>query len=148
MGPIQGNLLVQELGIDTFGIFLHIGGRNRLPLTYVDNCADAIVLVGVKKHLDGEIFNIVDDDLPISGDFLRSYKKNVSQFNSLYVPFRVAYFLSYLWERYSKWSEQQFPPVFFNRRKSSAEWKGNQYSNEKLKRIVGWKTGKIKPKKD
>ena len=35
------------VGIDTFGFFMHMGGGSRLPLTYVDNCADAIVLAGL-----------------------------------------------------------------------------------------------------
>ena len=68
-----------KVGIDTFGIFLHLGGRNQVPLTYVDNCAEAIVLAGIKKGVDGEVFNIVDDDLPSSRKFLRLYKKNVQR---------------------------------------------------------------------
>ena len=30
-----------RVGIGTFGIFLHLGGGNTMPLTYVDNCAEA-----------------------------------------------------------------------------------------------------------
>ncbi len=36
-----------RIGIDTFGPFLHLGGSNRIPLTYMDNCAEAIVLAGL-----------------------------------------------------------------------------------------------------
>src|SRR5271154_5503490 len=36
-----------RVGIDTFGLFLHLGGPNTIPLTYVENCADAIALAGV-----------------------------------------------------------------------------------------------------
>ena len=43
-----------------------------------------------------------------------------------------------LWEKYSSWSKKQLPPVF-NRRRCSAEWKGNRYSNQKLKERLGWK---------
>jgi nucleoside-diphosphate-sugar epimerase len=126
-----------RVGIDTFGVYLHLGGSNRLPLTYVDNCADAIVLAGLTPDVDGEAFNVVDDDLPRSRTFLRLYKKNVRRFLSLPIPFRLAYFLCTIWEKYSTWSEGQLPPVF-NRRRCSAEWKGNRYSNEKLKRLLGW----------
>ncbi|HTA29518.1 MAG TPA: NAD-dependent epimerase/dehydratase family protein, partial [Candidatus Cybelea sp.] len=48
------------VGIDTFGFFLHLGGGNRVPLTYVDNCADAIVLAGLVEGVEGQIFNVVD----------------------------------------------------------------------------------------
>lgn len=126
-----------RVGIGTFGIFLHIGGSNKLPLTYVDNCADAIVLAGVKKGVDGEVFNIVDDDLPTSREFLKMYKRNVKNFRSLYVPYRLFYLFCYLWEKYSKWSEGQLPPVF-NRKMCSTYWKGNKYSNEKLKKLLAW----------
>ena len=42
-----------KVGIDTFGVFLHLGGSGKVPLTYVDNCAEAIVLSGITKGIDG-----------------------------------------------------------------------------------------------
>ena len=54
-----------------------MGGSNTIPFTYVDNCAEAIVLAGLVKGVDGEALNIVDDDLPSSREFLRLYKNNV-----------------------------------------------------------------------
>ena len=54
------------MGIDTFGFFIHLGGSNQLPLTDVDNCAEAVVLAGLKPGVDGEIFNVVDDDLHLT----------------------------------------------------------------------------------
>jgi len=127
-----------RVGIDTFGIFLHLGGRNKIPLSYIDNCAEAIVLAGIKKGVDGQVFNIVDDDLPMSREFLKMYKKNVRYFKSIYIPYRIFYIFCYLWEQYSKWSKGQMPPVF-NRKKCAAEWKGNKYSNRKLKDLLGWR---------
>jgi nucleoside-diphosphate-sugar epimerase len=127
-----------KVGIDTFGIFLHLGGPNQVPLTYVDNCAEAIAMAGVVKGVDGETFNIVDDDLPSSRKFLGLYKKNVKRFRSLYVPYGLTYFLCYLWERYSERSNGQLPPVF-NRRQCIADWKKVKYSNKKIKYKLGWK---------
>lgn len=140
-GAVYGpgkNAITGRVGIDTFGIYLHLGGSNKIPFTYVDNCADAIVLAGLKKGVDGEVFNIVDDDLPTSREFLKMYKKNVKHFKSISVPYSIAYLLSYFWEKYSKWSEGQLPPVF-NRSRCATEWKGNIYSNQKLKNLLGWK---------
>jgi nucleoside-diphosphate-sugar epimerase len=127
-----------RVGIGTFGIFLYLGGSNRIPLTYVDNCADAIALAGIKKGVDGEIFNIVDDDIPTARVFLKTYKKHVGNFRSLYVPYGIFYLFSYLWEKYSAWSRGQLPPAF-NRRACETYLKGNCYSNEKLKKMLGWK---------
>lgn len=127
-----------RVGIDTFGVFLHLGGSNRIPLTYVDNCADAIALAGLKTGIDGEVFNVVDDDLPSSRQFLRQYKRSVRCFWSIYIPHSVSYALCYLWERYSEWSEGQLPPTF-NRREWHAYWKKTRYSNKKAKMRLGWR---------
>jgi len=130
--------IVGRIGLGTFGIFLHLGGSNRLPFTYVDNCADAIALAGLVPGIDGEAFNIVDDDLPSSRRFLRMYKKKVQNFKSIYVPSTASYGLCYLWEKYSQWSQGQLPPAF-NRRRWHAYWKATRYSNDKLKTRLGWK---------
>lgn len=127
-----------RVGIDTFGVFLHVGLNNRIPLTYVDNCAEAIVLAGVRTAIEGEVINIVDDDLPKSRDFLRMYKKKVKSFISIPVPYFAFYLFNYLWEKYSKWSEGQLPPAF-NRRMCAAYFKGNTYSNRKAKDLLGWR---------
>ena len=129
--------LTDRVGIDTFGIFLHIGGSNTIPLTYIDNCAEAIALAGLREGIDGEAFNIVDDDLPSSRQFLRLYKRNVKRFRSLYVPHFLSYWLCYLWEKYSDASHGQLPPAF-NRRRWNAYWRKTDYSNQKLKTRVGW----------
>lgn len=127
-----------RVGINTFGVFLHLGGSNTIPLTYVDNCADAIALTGIRKlATDSEVFNVIDDDLPSSRKLLREYKENVRPFRSIYVPHFLSYLLCYLWERYSTWSEGQLEPVF-NRKRWRANWKKTAYSNGKLKAVVGW----------
>jgi nucleoside-diphosphate-sugar epimerase len=133
-----GNLEISaRVGIGTFGFFLHLGGSNTIPLTHVDNCAEAVVLAGLAKGVDNEVFNVVDDDPPSSRKFLRLYKKNVRTFKSVYLPHAVSYGLCYLWEKYSKWSEGQLPPVF-NRRRWDAYWRKTRYSNEKLKAKLAW----------
>jgi nucleoside-diphosphate-sugar epimerase len=127
-----------RVGIDTFGLFLHLGLTNTIPFTYVDNCAEAILLAGLIKGIDGEVFNIVDDDLPSSRTFLRLYKRNVRKFRSVPIPHVISYALCFLWEKYSIWSKGQLPPVF-NTRRWHADWKKTQYSNRKLKDLLGWK---------
>jgi len=132
--------LIGRVGLGTFGLFLHLGGGNRIPLTYVDNCADAIVLAGVRKGVDQETFNVVDDDLPTSRRILRLYKKQVRRFRSVYVPHWASYCMFSAWEWCSRRSRGQLPPVF-NIRAWHAYWKGARYSNEKLKHLLGWTPG-------
>jgi nucleoside-diphosphate-sugar epimerase len=140
-GAVYGpgaNSITARVGIDTFGVFFHLGGSNRLPLTYVDNCADAIVLAGITPGISGEIYNIVDDELPTSRRFLRLYKAHGRRFRSIYVPYWAFYCFSWLWERYAKWSEGQLP-MAFNRRRCATYWKGNRYSNRKVTEQLGWR---------
>jgi nucleoside-diphosphate-sugar epimerase len=125
-----------RVGTAAFGIFLHLGGANQVPLTYVDNCAEAIVLLGIIENIDGEIFNVVDDDLPSSRNFLQLYKKNVKHFRSFSIPRAVSYLLCCIWEDYSRWSHGQLPPAF-SRKGWHAYWKGSRYSNAKIKEL-GW----------
>jgi nucleoside-diphosphate-sugar epimerase len=129
--------LTGRVGIDQGGLFLHLGGSNLIPLTYVDNCADAIAIGGFVAGIDGEVFNIVDDDLPRARTLLKLYKARVKPFFSLYVPHPVSRFLCIMWERYAEWSRGQLPPVF-NRRRWATYWQGNRYSNDKLKTLLGW----------
>jgi nucleoside-diphosphate-sugar epimerase len=127
----------ERVGIDTFGVFLHLGGSNTIPFTYVDNCADAIALSGLRHGVDGDVFNVVDDDLPSSRQFLRLYKQKVRRFRSIYVPRSVSFALCYLWESYSRWSHGQLPPSF-NRHRWHAAWRKTRYSNERLKTRLDW----------
>src|SRR2546430_2275774 len=126
-----------RVGIDTFGFFLHLGGNNQLPLTFVDNCAEAIVLAGLVPGVDGEVFNVVDDDLLTSREFFKAYRSKTNRF-SISLPYLLTSALCLLWERYARSSKNQLPPAF-NSRRCAAEWKGNQSSNRKLKERLGWK---------
>jgi nucleoside-diphosphate-sugar epimerase len=126
-----------RVGIGAFGLFLHLGGSNTIPFTYVENCAEAIVLAGLVKGVEGEVFNVVDDNLPSSRRFLGQYKKNARRLKSVYVPHAVSYALCYLWEKCSQWSKGQLRPAL-NQSRWYSEWRGTRYSNEKLKLRLGW----------
>src|SRR5947207_4123878 len=63
-----------RVGTSAFGLFVQVSGTQSLPLTYVDNCAEAIVLAGFKAGIDSEILNVVDDELLTGQQFLKAYK--------------------------------------------------------------------------
>lgn len=139
-GPVYGPgkpALTGRAGTDTFGVFVNVGGRNPLPIIFIDNCADAIVFAGLAPDADGQTFIAVDDDLPTSARFLALYKRNVRRFFSLRIPYRLFYAASCLWEAYSRRSHGQLPPVF-NRRQAAAYYQRQRYSNRKLKDMTGW----------
>jgi len=126
-----------RVGTDILGVFLHLGGGNTIPLTYVDNCAEAIALAGLISGIDGEVFNVVDDQLISSRQFLRLYKGHVRNFWSVYVPHAISYLLCHLWQTYSDRSAGQLPPAY-NLARWHANWKRTEYSNKKAKERLGW----------
>jgi len=129
--------LTGRIGVDTFGFMIHIGGGNQLPLTYVENCADAIVLAALTPGVDGEIFNVVDDDVLTSAQFLGAWKRKTGKWFSVRVPYFLAWWLNCRWEDFSRRRKGQLPPAF-NRRRCAADWKGNRFTNQKLKTKLGW----------
>jgi nucleoside-diphosphate-sugar epimerase len=139
-GPRSRAAVHGRVGIDTFGVFLHLGGGNQVAFTYIDNCADAIVRAGLVKGIEGEVINVMDDDLPTSRKFLGEFKRQAYPFRSLWVPYPVFMAFSVLWAKYSAWSKGQLPPAF-NRRLCQAYYRGDRYSNAKAKRLLGWKPG-------
>ena len=126
-----------RVGIEPFGIYFHFGGSNKIPLTYIDNCAEAVVLSGIVPGIEGQIFNIVDDDLPSSRHFLKLYKKSVRDFKSVYIPHILSYLFCLIWEGFANRSKGQLPPVY-TRREWHATWKRTMFSNKKLKEMTEW----------
>ena len=135
-GPGGGHFS-NRVGLSLFGTFLHLGGSNLLPLTYVDNCAEAIVVAGLSPGASGEIYNVVDDDLVTSQEYLEMYKKQVKAMRSVPVPYFALMWASKAVEGYSRRSKGQLPAIF-TPYKTRAMWGGNTFSNAKLKGI-GWR---------
>jgi 2-alkyl-3-oxoalkanoate reductase len=134
-GP-SGPSISSRVGLSLFGLFLHLGGRNVLPLSYVDNCAEAIVVAGQNDAAVGQIYNIHDDDLPTAKQFLGAYRRRVKKLRVLSLPYGFTQWMSRVVESYHHRSKGQLPAVF-TPYKTATSWKGNRFDNAKLKRL-GW----------
>lgn len=135
-GPGGGHFS-NRVGLSLFGRFVHLGHGNLLPLTFVDNCAEAIVVAALAPGAAGEVYNVVDDDLPTSREYLRLYQRRVKPMRTLPVPYWLLHWGSGLVERYSQQSKGQLPAIF-TPYKTKAMWGGNRFSNAKLKGL-GWR---------
>ncbi|HVY45025.1 MAG TPA: NAD(P)-dependent oxidoreductase, partial [Minicystis sp.] len=135
-GP-RGPALSSRVGLNLAGLFLSLGGGNTLPLSYVDNCAEAIALAAEKPEAQGRVFNVHDDDLPTCAAYLAAYEREVKQLRKLRIPYPAMVALSAAVERYHAWSKGQLPAVF-TRYKTATSWKGNRFDNARLKSI-GWR---------
>ncbi|SFH71686.1 NAD-dependent epimerase/dehydratase family protein [Planctomicrobium piriforme] len=139
-GVIYGpgrSLLTSRVGLSLGPLLVRMGGSQQLPYTYVENCASAIALAGVTPGIDGQIFNVVDDDLPNGKRILRTIRKSGQRVRSVWVPRLAIGPLSSIYERYANWSEGQLPAVITHY-KSQAIWKPVRYSNEKAKHSLNW----------
>ncbi len=135
-GP-GGSPMSTRVGLNLFGIFLHLGRKNIIPLTYVDNCAEAIAVVGETHGIDGEVYNVVDDDLVNAKEYLQRYRQSVKKLPYVTMPYVATKLLSVAVEMYHEYSQGQLPAIF-TRYKSDSMWKGNRFENRKLKEL-GWK---------
>jgi nucleoside-diphosphate-sugar epimerase len=135
-GP-GGPPMSTRVGLDLFGTFLHLGRDNILPLTYVDNCADALALVGRHPRAVGQAYNVVDDDLPTCADYLRAYQKRARRRRVVSLPWPAALALGSAVEAYHRHSKGQLPAVFTPYRMRTT-WGGNRFTNAKLK-ALGWR---------
>lgn len=135
-GP-GGGAMSNRVGINAFGWFLHLGGSNILPLSYVDNCADAVVAATLSPDAAGKTFNVHDDDLPTCSRYLRRYKKGVEKLRSIRVPYWALMLVSYAVEKYHYASKGQLPAAF-TPYVTRTLYKGRRYDNRQLK-ALGWK---------
>jgi nucleoside-diphosphate-sugar epimerase len=139
-GVIYGpgrEVLVARVGLMFGNTLLRMGGNWPLPLTYVDNCSDALLLAGTTPRIEKQAFNIVDDDAPTGKQIVKQYRKNVRPLRVLPIPQMAIQPLSEMCERYHAWSNGQLPAVL-TPYKSGAIWKPLHYSNRKAKQLLGW----------
>jgi nucleoside-diphosphate-sugar epimerase len=133
-GPGGGGLS-PRVGLKAMGFFFSLGGGVTLPLTYVDNCADAVAQATLHAPA-GSAFNVVDDDLPSCNQYLQAYRKQVQPMRTLRVPYWAFLMGSRYLERYHRVSKGQLPAVFTPYVVRSM-YRPLQYSNAPL-RAIGW----------
>lgn len=134
-GP-GGSRISARVGLDLAGLFLHLGGNNLLPLTYVENCADAVAVAGQSAAAVGETYNVVDDDLVTASQYLARYRREVKPLRVVKVPFALLRAGSWCVQTYSRWSKGQLPAIF-TPYKTLSSWKATGFTNAKLK-ALGW----------
>jgi nucleoside-diphosphate-sugar epimerase/peptidoglycan/xylan/chitin deacetylase (PgdA/CDA1 family) len=116
---------------------LHFGGSNLLPLSYVDNCAEALVVAGTHPLAAGQVYNVLDSDPPTCREYLRAYKKHVAKIRSIFVPYFGVQLLASMIAKYHRYSKGQLPAIL-TPYKAASLWGGNRFDNSKLLSI-GWK---------
>lgn len=154
IGPM-GRVFFPHLGFknaDTLFIILK-NGKNRLPLTFVENTVDAIYRASLEPKAVGKIYNLVDDGNITVRDYLNRFKE-ITGIDSKIVrfPFFVPYCAFGAFElagtmglmKKGKASRAQFKwkhknVVFDNHRaKADLDWEPKVPIEEGLKRTFEW----------
>ena len=130
--PITG-----RVGLRLGRFVLGMGGRHRLPYVYVDNCAEGVALAATAPGVEGEAFNLVDNELPTGRQVMRAHRRAVGGVRAVWVPRPAIGTLSGLSQWYHRASGGQLPAVL-TRYKSDAQWKPLRYPNAKAKARLGW----------
>jgi nucleoside-diphosphate-sugar epimerase len=134
-GP-GGSPFSNRVGLQIGPVFFHLGGNNLLPLSYVANCAEAIVLAGTHPDSAGQVYNVHDDELPTAAEYLGGYQRQVKSIRSFRLPYFVTRMLAGSLEAYHRRSLGQLPAIL-TRYKVAAAWGGNEFDNAKL-HSLGW----------
>jgi nucleoside-diphosphate-sugar epimerase len=133
-GP-GGGALSSRVGIRAMGFFFALSGKGLLPLTYVDNCADAVAQAALKAPA-GSVFSVVDDNIPTCKAYLQAYCKEVEPMRCIPVPHWAFMLGARLLVWYHKRSKGQLPAVFTPYVIRSM-YQPQRYSNAALK-AIGW----------
>lgn len=136
-GP-GGGAMSPRVGLSAMGLFASLGGSVVLPLTYVENCADAVAVAALKAA-PGSVFNVVDDDLPTCAEYLRLYRRNVKPLRVFRLPYPLFLWGSKILQGYHKRSKGQLPAVFTPYVVRSM-YRPLRYDNAALK-ALGWAPG-------
>ncbi len=140
-----GNLWHALLGTEIGSRFLRIGSRATLPMTYVENCAEAMVLAAERLSepgwpLDGEILNLVDDDLPTQEEYVTAVAARAEVPSSITLPWPVvragAEALRLANDTLLR-GRAKFPGIAVPER-LYARFKPLRFTNERAKELLGW----------
>jgi nucleoside-diphosphate-sugar epimerase len=135
-GP-GGSPYSNRVGANVFGWFLHLGGSNLLPLSYVDNCAEAVAVACSSPAAAAGTFNVHDNDLVSCRQYLKRFNREVGGLRPVRIPYWVLMLVSHAVERYHVWSKGQLPAAFTPYVTRSL-YRGRRYDNSRL-RSIGWR---------
>lgn len=121
---------------------LVFGPTTRLPLTYVENCADCFAEVVDNRSAAGETFNVVDGHDPTAWRYLGEYlRRSGSPALRVPVPYQVALTGARLadWINERCWRGRVRLPGLLVPRRFQSRFKPVRVSTQKLRDVLGWR---------
>lgn len=123
-------------------MWIRHGGLSILPVTYVENCAEAIVLSLTSEKAEGAVLNVVDDYLPTRRRFMAELAKREAVRPRIipvaWTVMRIVARLAWL-TNVALFRGKARLPGLFRPASLHARCKPLRYSNARLKQALGWR---------
>jgi predicted dehydrogenase/nucleoside-diphosphate-sugar epimerase len=131
-------LLTPEVARKMGNFFVVLGdGTRDLPLVYVEDVIDAIVLAAETSEFDGRVFHIVDRTRITQNQVVRDYiSKNAKKARVIHVPVAVVYGLALGFEVLSKVLNRPAPLSIYRVKSALARM---QFDCTRAEKELGWK---------
>ncbi|MEO0770771.1 MAG: NAD(P)-dependent oxidoreductase [Cyanobacteria bacterium J06649_4] len=143
-GVIYGrdNLWTARLGASLGeGSWLRIGAYSQLPLSYVENCAEAIVMAAEQEAAIGQTLNVLDDNSPTQRQYAKALMAQVPNPPKLvpvnWTVMRLIGNLAWAVNQGLLGGNAKLPGILVPA-KLHARFKSLKYSNGRLKQCLGW----------
>lgn len=123
-------------------VWMAFGRSSIQKLTYVENCAEAIVLAAERAEAIGRTLNIVDDDLPTQREYESAMRR--AGFDDLgrtvSVPVRLVRAVATSLAAINRWrfGGRAKLPAFVVPAKMESQYRPLRYPNAAAKRVLGW----------
>jgi len=138
----RDNLWSARLGVRGSKVWLRIGAWAHVPLTYAENCADAIVAAAESEGAKNHILNVVDDETPTQRRYVSLlHKRQTRRPVVVPIPYTVMWLLAGGAKLFNKWlcgGGAKVPGIFVPCR-LAARAKPLKYTNAGIKAAMGWK---------
>lgn len=130
-------LLTPEVARKIGNCFVILGdGTRELPLVYVEDVIDAIVLAAEKSKFDGSIFHIVDRTRITQNQVVHGYiSKNAIKAKVIHVPVAIVYSLALGFEVLSKVIKRSVPLSIYRVKSALARM---QFDCTRAESELGW----------
>lgn len=126
------------MGFKAGSIFAIIGnGKFVLPLIYIDNLIDAVIISMEKDAALGRVYNVVDHDAPTKREYVNRFLKKIypgSRF--FYMPYSAFYSLVLFQEILTKLMGRR---PFLTRYRINSSQRPIIYSSRRIMDELGWK---------
>jgi nucleoside-diphosphate-sugar epimerase len=139
----KGHVWTARLGIALSDrVWIRLGAWAKLPLSYVENCAEAVVMSAEKDEAVGKTFNVIDDETPTQRFYSRQLQRNLSPSPCVIpVPWTVVRIIARMAQTTNKilFHGHARLPHIFKPTSVHARCKPLRYTNRKIKETIGWR---------